>query len=123
MTDLESRAPNLVSTYSLGDSVQVFLLKILTERISNTFPQGRPIVGLRLSAGGPMRPLLRPMVKYVGNMHGNELVGREILIALAEYLVLNYGVDERVTRLLNSTEVPSLLMLFSRIPRSTLCQP
>ena len=46
------------------------------------------------------------MVKYVGNMHGNELVGREILIALAEYLVHNYGVDERVTRLLNSTEVP-----------------
>ena len=113
----------MVSTYSLGDSVQVFLLKILTERISNTFFQDRPIVGLRLSAGGPMRPLLRPMVKYVGNMHGNELVGREILIALAEYLVLNYGVDERVTRLLNSTEVPSLLMLFSRIPRSTLCPP
>ena len=63
------------------------------------------------------------MVKYVGNMHGNELVGREILIALAEYLVLNYGVDDRVTRLLNSTEVQPLLMLFSRIPRSTLCPP
>ena len=76
---------------------------------------------MRLSAGGPTRPLLRPMVKYVGNVHGNELVGREILLALAEYLVLNYGVDERVTRLLNSTEVPSLLMFFSLIPRSTLC--
>ena len=56
------------------------------------------------------------MVKYVGNMHGNELVGREILLALAEYLVLNYGVDERVTRLLNSTEVPTLLMLFPESP-------
>ena len=60
--------------------------------------------------------MLRPMVKYVGNMHGNELVGREILLALAEYLVLNYGVDERVTRLLNSTEVPSLLILFPESP-------
>ena len=78
--------------------------------------EGRPIVGLRLSAGGPTRPLLRPMVKYVGNMHGNELVGREILIALAEYLVHNYGVDDRVTRLLNSTEVDSIAVsLFTNI--------
>ena len=76
--------------------------------------QGRPIVGLRLSAGGKMRPLLRPMVKYVGNMHGNELAGRQVLIALAEYLVHNYGVDDRVTRLLNTTEVmspPSIILL------------
>ena len=70
--------------------------------------QGRPIVGLRLSAGGKMRPLLRPMVKYVGNMHGDELAGRQVLIALAEYLVHNYGVDDRVTRLLNTTEVMPL---------------
>ena len=82
--------------------------------------QGRPIVGLRLSAGGKMRPLLRPMVKYVGNMHGNELAGRQVLIALAEYLVHNYGVDDRVTRLLNTTEVMSLssinlVMLHHRI--------
>ena len=29
------------------------------------------------------RPLLRPMVKYVANIHGDELLGRELLIALA----------------------------------------
>ena len=70
--------------------------------------QGRDIMGLRLSAGGGgERPLLRPMVKYVGNMHGNEVVGREVLLALAEYLVYNYGEVERVTRLLNTTEVTS----------------
>ena len=45
------------------------------------------------------------MVKYVGNMHGDETVGREILLALAEYLVKNYGVIDRVTELLDSTEV------------------
>ena len=48
------------------------------------------------------------MVKYVGNMHGDETVGREVLLALAEYLVKNYGVIERVTDLLNSTEVGRL---------------
>ena len=47
----------------------------------------------------------RPMVKYVGNMHGDETVGREILLALAEYLVKNYGIVDRVTDLLDSTEV------------------
>ena len=85
--------------------------------------QGRPIVGLRLSAGGKMRPLLRPMVKYVGNMHGNELAGRQVLIALAEYLVHNYGVDDRVTRLLNTTEVmplPSITQeLMLQLPNSS----
>ena len=48
------------------------------------------------------------MVKYVGNMHGDETVGREILLALAEYLVKNYGVVDRVTELLDSTEVGQL---------------
>ena len=45
------------------------------------------------------------MVKYVGNMHGDETVGRAILLALAEYLVKNYGAVDRVTELLDSTEV------------------
>ena len=50
------------------------------------------------------------MVKYVGNMHGDETVGREILLALSEYLVKNYGTVDRVTELLDSTEVSRLEM-------------
>ena len=64
------------------------------------------------------------MVKYVGNIHGDEAVTREVLLGLAQeikndniagnifnniglsqYLVLNYGTDERITKLLNKTEV------------------
>ena len=38
-------------------------------------------------------------------MHGNEAVGRQMLIYLAKYLALNYGKDTRITRLLNNTEI------------------
>ena len=65
------------------------------------------------------------MVKYVGNMHGDETVGREVLLALAEYLVKNYGVVERVTDLLNSTEVGRLgiIAVFYPSKRFICCQP
>ena len=40
---------------------------------------------------GP-RELLKPMVRYVGNMHGNEPVGREMLNHFAETLLEGYDV-------------------------------
>ena len=42
------------------------------------------------AANGGQRSLLKPMVKYVANMHGNEVTGREILIALLRYLLETY---------------------------------
>ncbi|XP_069136324.1 carboxypeptidase D-like [Argopecten irradians] len=47
----------------------------------------------------------KPMFKYVGNMHGNEVIGRQILINLIEHLLGKYGVDERITKLINETNI------------------
>jgi len=57
------------------------------------------------------RELLKPMVKLVANMHGNEAVGRELMMALARYLLQNYQRDLRVKEILMKTDihiVPSL---------------
>ena len=75
--------------YSLGNSVQD--REILVWKLRANVTQDRP-VGV-------------PMVKIVGNMHGDESVGREMIIALAQYLVTNYDTDERVMRILDNTEI------------------
>ena len=45
--------------------------------------------------------MLRPKFKYVGNMHGNEAVGRELLLDLILYMSQGYGSDQTVTRMIN----------------------
>lgn len=47
-----------------------------------------------------------PEFKYIANMHGNEVLGRELLLKLADYLCERYlAGDEDVTNLISWTRV------------------
>jgi carboxypeptidase D len=76
---LATRYPNLARVDSVGDSVQ-----------------GRPLAFIKISANVTRRSHLEPMFKYVANMHGDEVVGRQMVIYLAHYLLQNYQLDDRV---------------------------
>ncbi|XP_061382022.1 carboxypeptidase D-like isoform X2 [Danaus plexippus] len=92
--NLEKSYPNLAKSYSIGKSVEDRQLLVL--QISEDVKQVHPE---------------RPAFKYVANMHGDESVGRELVIYLAQYLLLNYGTDDRITKLVNTTDIhlmPSL---------------
>lgn len=49
--------------------------------------------------------LLKPKFKWIANMHGDETIGREMMIALIYYLILNSNTDTRVNQLLTSTDI------------------
>lgn len=94
ISELETTYPDLVKSYSIGKSVQ-----------------GRQLYVLQTTEGVGTPHYERPSVKYVANMHGDESIGRQLVIYLAQYLLANYGKVDRVTRLLNTTDIhlmPSL---------------
>nr|CAD7449662.1 unnamed protein product [Timema bartmani] len=54
----------------------------------------------------PPLEILHPEFKYIANMHGNEVLGRELLLKLADYLCDQYNAgDEEVMRLVNLSRI------------------
>uniref|UniRef100_A0A671QNQ1 Carboxypeptidase D-like n=1 Tax=Sinocyclocheilus anshuiensis TaxID=1608454 RepID=A0A671QNQ1_9TELE len=67
--------------------------------------QGRNLYVMEISTNPGVDQQGKPEVMFLGNLHGNEFIGREILLNLVEYLCRNYGKDPLVTRLVNSTRI------------------
>jgi carboxypeptidase M len=59
----------------------------------------------KVSASPYEHMLGKPDVKYIGNIHGNEAVGRELLLHLIEYFVTSYGTDPYIKWLLDNTRI------------------
>lgn len=85
---MSSRFPSLTALYSIGKSVQ-----------------GRDLWVMVVSASPYEHMIGKPDVKYVGNIHGNEAVSREVLLQLIHYLTTNYNSDPYIRWLLENTRI------------------
>lgn len=76
-------------------------------------PKNNTLLVLVISNRPNERPINRPMVKLIGNLHGNEVLGRQMLVYLAQYLLTNYDNNAAVRHILDTVE---LHLLFSANP-------
>lgn len=84
----EKRFPTLAKVGSIGKS-----------------EEGRDLVYIQISDNVSVTEPGEPMFKYVGNIHGNEAVGRELIIYLTQYLLENYQLDARIKKLVDNTNI------------------
>ncbi|KAH9498681.1 hypothetical protein Btru_004530 [Bulinus truncatus] len=88
LKDLNKQYPSLTKLYSIGRSVQ-----------------GRPLYVLAIGKHASRPAPLVPNVKYVANMHGNEVVGREMLLHLASHYLTMYNANTTIRNFLDTTTV------------------
>uniref|UniRef100_A0A8D2CY69 Carboxypeptidase Z n=1 Tax=Sciurus vulgaris TaxID=55149 RepID=A0A8D2CY69_SCIVU len=84
-----TRCAQVAKTYSIGRSFD-----------------GKDLLVIEFSGRPGQHELMEPEVKLIGNIHGNEVAGREMLIYLAQYLCSEYLLgNPRIQRLLNTTRI------------------
>uniref|UniRef100_A0A4X2LX77 Carboxypeptidase X, M14 family member 1 n=1 Tax=Vombatus ursinus TaxID=29139 RepID=A0A4X2LX77_VOMUR len=89
MKEVNEQCPNITRVYSIGKS-----------------HQGLKLYVMEMSDQPGEHELGEPEVRYVAGMHGNEALGRELLLLLMQYLCLEFlRGNPRVTRLLTETRI------------------
>lgn len=67
-----------------------------------TLSSGRELLMLRINNGSPEG---KPKFLYTATMHGDETTGYVLMLRLADYLLSNYGVDDRVTNIVDKLDI------------------
>lgn len=88
LESLHIRFPKISRLYDIGESVK-----------------GKKLWVFEISDKPGVHQILKPEFRYIANMHGNEVVGRELLLNLAKLLLENYGSNNLITALVNSTRI------------------
>ena len=96
LRQISLKCPNITRLYSIGQTVQYRNIWVM--EISDNPGEHEPG---------------EPEFRYVGGVHGNEVVGKEMLLLMIRHLCLSYGKDDLVTRLVNSTRIHILPVLNS----------
>lgn len=94
LIELTRQYPKISKLYSIGKSVE-----------------NRDLYVIEISDKPGVHQFLKPEFRYVANMHGNEAVGREVVLNLAKLILENYETNPLVTALVNTTRIhlmPSL---------------
>ncbi len=87
MVNIANQYPNICQLVQFGTSVQ-----------------NRPLYFLKIS-DNVLQQENEPEVRLVSSIHGNEVVGYDILIRLILLLTSEYGSDLRITNIVNNTEL------------------
>lgn len=93
LKEIAQANPSITKLYSIGKSVKK-----------------RDLWVMKLSKNAPVDDN-RPEFKYIANMHGDEIVGRELMLRFIKDCVNNYGSDPRITNLLDKFQIHILVSM------------
>ncbi|CAK1553699.1 unnamed protein product [Leptosia nina] len=90
LEEIHEKCPNVTRVYALTEP-----------SVRNV-----PLYVIEFSDSPGFHQPYKPEVKYVGNIHGNEVLGRELLLGLADYLCNQYlNHDRRIRTLIHNTRI------------------
>ena len=93
------------------------LLTQLLHQVSEKYPkitkltsigksiEGRDLWVMEISDNPGEKEVFEPEFKIIANMHGNEVKGRVVSIAMIQHLTQNYEKEDRITELLNNHRI------------------